>query len=270
MMVGMTPELTAAMNALRAWSAPGVRAQLIANAWNAGEHRISALADAAGLTRPTVYDALESCGIDPKTDRQEPPTMQSITLDGWTGHETDEEADKRHQAAYATFADLPRDERVTAFGNAMDAEYYKHKISRWHNQLLPYAERVLAAQEDAQRALRVVETRWAALRTARSWHAAHHTYVEALHAARAALAQWSTAVDDHDTKKRQVTGGFVSQADYDRHIPAEHRLPVIDSAAPKVAKTELEETYRQRRAIVRETLSLQAEETTGTEPGEED
>src|SRR5690349_16699933 len=90
----MTPEREQAMNALRAWSTPGVRARLIEQAWRAGETNVSALADAAATTRPTVYADLKSRGIDYHTERQETPPMQTITVGPYTGRETEAERDE--------------------------------------------------------------------------------------------------------------------------------------------------------------------------------
>src|SRR5687768_11698783 len=87
----MTTDREHAMAALRAWAAPGTRAKLIAAAWHAGEHSVSALAEAADISRPTAYADLSAAGIDPRHDRTENPVIGTITLGPFTGTETPEQ-----------------------------------------------------------------------------------------------------------------------------------------------------------------------------------
>ncbi|MEU8901809.1 hypothetical protein AB0C65_38515 [Nocardia sp. NPDC048505] len=68
-----TARLTA-LTTLRAWARqrdrmPEQRARLLATAWRAGEHNIRELARIADVSRQTVYEDLQSQGVDPKTDR---------------------------------------------------------------------------------------------------------------------------------------------------------------------------------------------------------
>lgn len=75
-----------ALAELRMWSAPGRRAELIAAAWDAGETRVAVLAEAARVSRPTVYADLRSRGIDPETRPREDTTpMTTLTIEGFTG-----------------------------------------------------------------------------------------------------------------------------------------------------------------------------------------
>jgi hypothetical protein len=84
----VTPEAakTAALDALTRWSATA-RDELVAAAWRAGNRNITELARAAGRHRQAIYDDLRKHGIDPTTDREEPPTMPADTTEvpvpGW-------------------------------------------------------------------------------------------------------------------------------------------------------------------------------------------
>src|SRR5690606_23201110 len=81
-----------AMAALREWSRPGRRADLLAAAWQAGETNVSALAEAARISRPTVYADLRSRGIDPDHRPKGDSVITNLSpldIDGFTGvHET--------------------------------------------------------------------------------------------------------------------------------------------------------------------------------------
>jgi hypothetical protein len=255
----MTSDRERAMAALRTWSAPGVRAQLIAAAWRAGETSISALADAANVSRPTVYTDLESCGINPRTDRTEkPPAMQTITVGPFTGTESNHQRDILAQDLLRRIDAMPKSpERTRLVGEALERHHHEFGVARYHNGLLPYVARAAEARENAQRALHVVESRWDALRTARAWLAAHHSYVEAVATARTAIRAWGEATAECATQQRKLTSGWLTPDVYDQYVPAGQQLVVIDDTdAAALAATELEETYTSRRAIVRETLTL--------------
>jgi hypothetical protein len=253
----MTPEREHAMAALRAWSAPGVRARLLEQAWLAGETSISALADAANITRPTVYADLESRGINPSTDRQETPRMQTITLAGFTGNETDNDLDTVLRAHLNAWPRTGTDQQREAHAHAGQALLDQHEIAKYHNSLLPLAQAEASDREAAQRALHRVETTWEALSTARAWHAAHHTYVVAVDNARRTIATWQQSATETKGKHYKLTSR--KTFDYFGYVPQDQQI-VVDTDRPKVAAVDLEETYARRRAIVRETLSLDAGE----------
>lgn len=85
----MTDARAAALEALRRWSATS-RADLVAAAWLAGNRNIAELARVAGRGRDAIYADLESHGIDPSTDRLEPPTVPTdesqftaLPIPGW-------------------------------------------------------------------------------------------------------------------------------------------------------------------------------------------
>lgn len=252
----MTTPREIALADLRAWSAPGTRARLIRQAWDAGEHRVSVLADTAGITRQTAYDDLESQGINPRTDRTEETAMfQTIAVDGLTGTDA-ETTNDAFRTAYERHAGAGPD---IAEGFAQWAVRYTqaHNVARVHNALVPLANAAAEARQEAQRALRVVETRWDALRTARHWLAAHHAYVEAVHVARRRTAAWENAARAALNQARELVGDRGTEnfdSVYNNLVPEGDRI-TIDSDDATLALTELEETHRQRRAITAETLT---------------
>lgn len=262
----MTPERQRALEALRAWSAaaaPETRARLIEAAWLAGEHNVSALAEAADVTRKTVYADLDSRGIDVRTDRQETPTMQTLTIGGYTGAETDQQREAvmsaimdKHRAAVADGRRSTED-GAAAWSAEMETALWSFEAAKYHNTLIPFAQREIEAREAAHRALRRLETAWAALRTATAWHAAHHVYVETVHDARRAVEAWRDAAAATQAEHDRLTRQLFHQKAYATYVPEEQRIR-IDVDSPKLALVELEETATRRRAIAVETLSLTA------------
>ncbi|TRV71779.1 hypothetical protein FKN01_31320 [Streptomyces sp. 130] len=178
------------MAELRDWSRPGRRADLIAAAWQAGETRVSALAEAARISRPTVYADLRSRGIDP--DHRQKGTdmlkLDPVNIEGFTGHgETmDAELDRamgRWRAAHPDAGpNIPKIEgmRLAALMDTV-ARYTDVRDRLAHEQV---------ARADRDRLLHQVEVRWEALSTAPAWLAAHHAYVLAVDEARIAIEMW--------------------------------------------------------------------------------
>lgn len=260
-MVDRTSRETA-LAELRAWATPGTRARLIAAAWTAGEHNVVVLAEAAGVTRQTVYTDLAEHGVDPRTQRQETPSMyHPITIDGTTGTEPQDEHTTR-----AFLEELDRTVRAAGFDREADEEAYlraqyvllqqhwvAHAAARWHNTALEWADALAQARADAQRALHLVETRWHALRTARAWQAAHHAWIEAVHQARKALDSWQAALDEARPHIPPALDAAARKV-YVEKVPADQRID-IDFDAAAIARTELEETTRERKAITQETLT---------------
>ncbi|MFC9431521.1 hypothetical protein [Streptomyces sp. NPDC056987] len=182
-----------AMAALRDWSRPGRRADLLASAWQAGETTIAALAEAARISRPTVYADLRSRGIDP--DHRPKGTsvitnLSPLDIDGFTG--VAETMDAEYDAALRRWAaehpDVdPRGPEAHTEGmrlvSLMDATYrYADVRDRLAHEQVARAER--------DRLLHQVELRWEALSTAPAWLAAHHAYVLAVDEAGIAIDMW--------------------------------------------------------------------------------
>ncbi|MFI1831329.1 hypothetical protein ACH41E_33520 [Streptomyces sp. NPDC020412] len=173
------------MAALRAWSAPGRRADLIAAAWQAGETTVSVLAEAARVSRPTVYADLRSRGIDPDHRPKEHTMATPVVIDGIDG-----KSFEGVQDVIERYAD-EHPEDPTAINTAIGwAQPIFTAVGRYNglHTLLATEER---ARLDRDRALHLVETRWEALSTAAHWLAAHHAYVVAVDEARTAIAAWA-------------------------------------------------------------------------------
>lgn len=178
------------MAALRDWSKPGRRADLLAEAWQAGETNISALAEAARISRPTVYADLRSRGIDPdhRPKGNSVITISPLNIEGFTG--VAERLDAEFNAALRRWAaehPTATQEEGKAEGmrlvGLMDTTYRYADV----RDLLAH-EQVARAERD--RLLHQVELRWEALSTATAWLAAHHAYVLAVDEARIAIDMW--------------------------------------------------------------------------------
>ncbi|MFE7268211.1 hypothetical protein ACFU9B_40445 [Streptomyces sp. NPDC057592] len=188
----MSTRRDTAMAALRAWSAPGRRADLIAAAWQAGETNVSALAEAARISRPTVYTDLRSRGIDPdhRKDHTTMLTLAPLDIEGFTG--VIEHADDQFDAALRRWAAAHPDtdrhgeeaktEGMRLIGIMDTAARYADVRDRYAHEQVARAER--------DRLFHQVELRWEALSTAAAWLAAHHAYVLAVDEARIAVDMW--------------------------------------------------------------------------------
>ncbi|MFI1734972.1 hypothetical protein ACH40E_38315 [Streptomyces acidicola] len=182
-----------AIAALRDWSRPGRRADLVAAAWQAGETNVSALAEAARITRPTVYADLRSRGIDPDHRPKGNSVITNLSpldIEGFTGvaDRLDAELDAALRRWAASHPDVdPRGPEGKAEGlrlvGLMDTTFRYADV----RDLLAH-EQVARAERD--RLLHQVELRWEALSTAAAWLAAHHAYTVAVDEARIAIDMW--------------------------------------------------------------------------------
>lgn len=182
------------MAALRDWSKPGRRADLLAAAWQAGETNVSALAEAARISRPTVYADLKSRGVDPDHRPKGNSVITNLSspldIEGFTG--VGERMDAECNAALRRWAaqhpDLdPRGPEGHTEGMRLVA--MMDTVARYADVRDRLArEQVARAERD--RLLHQVELRWEALSTAAAWLAAHHAYVLAVDEARIAIDMW--------------------------------------------------------------------------------
>lgn len=188
----------AATEALREWAAnfrTARRDRLIALAWQAGETSIPVLAEAARVSRPTVYAALRSQGIEPGHRPKGPVVLDigPLDIEGFTGQ--DETAEAEFDRALARWkASRPR---------AAAAEFYEEgtRLVALMDTTARYVDvRGRLAGEQVARAerdhlLRLVDRRWETLSTAPAWHAAHHAYVVAVEDARAGIEGWRESAE---------------------------------------------------------------------------
>jgi hypothetical protein len=178
------------MAALRDWSQPGRRADLLAAAWQAGETNVSALAEAARISRPTVYADLRSRGIDPdhRPKGNSVITISPLDIEGFTG--VGERMDAELDAALRRWAaEHPTATQEEGQAEGMRLVGLMDTTARYADvrDLLAH-EQVARAERD--RLLHQVELRWEALSTAAAWLAAHHAYVLAVDEARIAIDIW--------------------------------------------------------------------------------
>ncbi|MGY4973481.1 hypothetical protein ACWGCC_30440 [Streptomyces nigrescens] len=256
----------AALDALRAWSAPGRRADLIAAAWQAGETTISALAEAARISRPTVYADLRARGIDPDHRPKGSTsviTISPLDIEGFTG--VGETMDAEYETALRRWAALrpginPRGPQAHAEGMRLvalmdtTARYADVRDRLAHEQV---------ARSERDRLLHQVTLRWEALSTAAAWHAAHHAYVIAVDEARIGIDMWRERAESA-LKRTFFCSSERDEAAYRQILEAGH--PALEEAQADLDQTpeetaarlrvELDQADEHRRHLVAQTLQL--------------
>ncbi|MGY3341020.1 hypothetical protein ACVW0K_007213 [Streptomyces filamentosus] len=220
---------TNALQALRDWSTPGRRADLVAAAWHEGETRVAVLAEAARTTRHTIYADLKTRGINP-ADRPKGPAMTLATIDGMTGIDSEHDHHVLQEAQERYLQEHPDG---AGANEALDARLAARVTAYAYNNLASTQAAEQAARRDRDRALHLVEVRWEALSTATAWHAAHHAYVVAVDAARTAITAWSDAA--HAAAKAGWFPAEMSEQLYRERILTAGHPPVelygLDAAA---------------------------------------
>jgi hypothetical protein len=239
-----------ALAELRMWSAPGRRAELIAAAWDAGETRVSVLAEAARVSRPTVYADLRAKGIGPETRPREDTLMTTLTIEGFTGTEADADLLLRRMR------DADDEERMRLM--------VLHDVLQRQRRMGAALREEERARAQRDRALHLVETRWEDLSTASAWLAAHHAYIVAVDEARAAIDAWAAVA--HETWKQQTRAArwdYALEAERaaEEQIRAAGHQPVtlLDTDPAPVAeqlRAELEQTHAHRARLTAQTLGV--------------
>ncbi|MGO4423239.1 hypothetical protein AB4Z54_32255 [Streptomyces sp. MCAF7] len=245
------------MAALREWSKPGRRADLLAAAWQAGETNVSALAEAARISRPTVYADLRSRGIDPDHRPKENTDMSApVAIDGIDG------------TSFENVQDIINRFAAEHRGDDAAVKGYIHQTTPIFFAVHRYNElrRLLAdegfARRDRDRALHLVETRWEALSTAANWLAAHHAYIVAVDEARAAIDAWADRA-----AAAAKPAGF--EGDPNAEIIQVYRERILAEGHPPVEplatysgnealqlREELDHRHERRKELAAETLGL--------------
>ncbi|MFF8423362.1 hypothetical protein [Streptomyces sp. NPDC015680] len=264
----MSTRRDTALAALRDWSSPGRRADLIAAAWQAGETTVSALAEAARITRPTVYADLRSRGIDPDHRRPKGTTMMitdlaPLDIEGFTGiyATTDAEFDAamlRWQAEHPGAA--PRGEEAYTEGmrlaGVMDttARYADVRDRLAHEQI---------ARAERDRLLHQVELRWEALGTATAWLAAHHAYVVAVDEARIAIDMWRERAESAlgrpffcATPRDEAAYRQIQEAGHPALDQAHADLDQAPAETADRLRTDLDQAHERRTTLAAQTLVL--------------
>ncbi|KAB7833576.1 hypothetical protein FRZ00_33530 [Streptomyces mobaraensis] len=250
------------MDALRNWSAPGRRAELIAAAWKAGETNVSALAEAARISRPTVYADLRDQGIDPDhrpKGNTVTTTFAPISLEGLTGS-AHGDGDVLREAVHRFRAEHPDDNKagVQEMGRLMAI----HETVGWYNTIRPKLQEEQAARAERDRTLHLVEIRWEALadpNSRGSFLHGHQAYVRAVHDARAAIDAWKEkaipATEVPFAWDRSERNTAYEQIVAAGHPPVE-ALTIDPAAVAEQLRETLDQAHARRKEIVAETLGL--------------
>ncbi|MFF8264327.1 hypothetical protein [Streptomyces virginiae] len=252
------------MAALRDWSKPGRRADLLAAAWQAGETNISALAEAARVSRPTVYADLRSRGIDPDhrpKGKSVITNLSPLDIEGFTG------VADRLEAEFDAALHRWRDEHPDADLEAARTEGMRlvgimdttYRYADVHDLLA--REQIARAERD--RLLHQVNLRWEALSTSATWLAAHHAYVVAVDEARIAIDMWREHAEAALTRpffcsspRDEAAYQQIQEAGY----PAlEQPLADLDQTPAQTAeqlRANLDQAHEHRITLAAETLRL--------------
>lgn len=259
----MSTTRAAATDALRDWAAnfrTARRDMLIAAAWQAGETRVSVLAEAARVSRPSVYAALRSQGIEPGHRPAGLPVfdVRPLDIEGFTGRDETAEAEfdralARWRASRPRATDTEFYDEGTRLVALMDitARYVDARDRLAHEQ---------TARAERDRLLRLVDRRWEALSTAPAWQAAHHAYVVAVGDARTGIDGWRESAETAllrpfrcRTPLHEAVYGRIRAAG---HPALESAMAGVDRAPARTAERLLAELVR-----VHERRSLLADET---------
>ncbi|GAA2836587.1 hypothetical protein [Kitasatospora aburaviensis] len=251
----MSTERERTMTELRAWAAQPpaavMRPQLVAAAWRAGERNVSALAEAARVSRQTIYADLETHGIDARAERVLGGTVfEKLTeLNGYTG---DDKADMAlmHQRANAAGA-------TSLAADVVRESLILHHSIKWHNNLVDLAPVEIDARAERDRALRAVDLRWEELSSTANFPAAHHSWILAHDKARKAIVSWQAAAQacvDAPGWSDAIEWGLYAQ-----YVPEEKRIPKITGDPSETAATllaELDAEHARRRELAGQTLAV--------------
>ncbi|MFJ3679842.1 hypothetical protein ACIPPN_30045 [Streptomyces diastaticus] len=259
----MSTHRAAAVAALRDWAAiatPARRAALIAAAWRAGETRVAALAEAAGVTRQTVYTDLRAEGIDPD-DREDTMSISPLNIEGFTGELA--AADAQWGAAMARWRaahpDASRDEATTEGTRLVAVMDTTARYADVRGLLV----REEAARVERDRLVHRADLCWEALSTASAWLAAHHAYVVAVDAAHTAIGRWCESAEAARARM-WVCGSPRSEAAYRQireagHPALEEAVAALDPDPARTAaelRADLDARHQHRTALAAQTVQL--------------
>ncbi|ORT54213.1 hypothetical protein BKD26_36085 [Streptomyces sp. CB03238] len=252
------------MAALREWSKPGRRADLLAAAWQAGETNVSALAEAARISRPTVYADLRSRGIDPD-HRPKGNTviinLAPLDIEGFTGvgERLDAEFDaalRRWAAEHPTATHEEGKIEGMRLAALMDTTYRYANV----RDLLAH-EQVARAERD--RLLHQVELRWEALSTATAWLAAHHAYVLAVDEARIAIDMWRERAEAAlkrpffcSSPRDEAAYHQIQEAGHPALEPAMADLDQTPARTAEHLRADLDQAHERRMGLAAQTLRV--------------
>lgn len=267
----MSTEREQALAALREWSVPGRRADLVAAAWRAGATVVAIAEAARAKSRQTIYDDLKSRGIDPRNRPKGNAVITNLSpldIEGFTG--IGETMDAECNAALRRWAkrhpDLdPRGPEGHAEGMRLVAMMDTvHRYADVRDRLAH--EQVARAERD--RLLHQVELRWEALGTASAWLGAHHAYVLAVDEARIAIDMWRERAETAlrrpffcSSPRDEAAYRQIQEAG---HPALEDALADLDQTPGQTAeqlRANLDQAHEHRRTLAAETLELAKEST---------
>ncbi|MEU0665259.1 hypothetical protein AB0N20_02945 [Streptomyces griseoincarnatus] len=259
----MSTEREDALAALREWSVPGRRADLVAAAWKAGA-TVVAIAEAARVgSRQTIYDDLRARGIDPRSRPKEKNMPAPITVEGLNGITDLEDNDSPvARAVLQARGDLASPGLNAEARRLMTLSLAVGQYNDLRAALVDEEE----ARAERDRARHLVDVRWEALadpNSKGSWLHGHHAYVVAVDNAHRAIDAWKAAADLLQRKgsfQRGEGDNLLADAYEQSILPAGHppvSKPDIDAEAEAARlHEELDAEHSRRKALAADTLGL--------------
>ncbi|WP_327359822.1 hypothetical protein [Streptomyces sp. NBC_01304] len=268
----MSTEREQALAALREWSVPGCRADLVEAAWRAGATVVAIAEAARAKSRQTIYDDLKSRGIDPRRDRPKETdmTISPVTIEGITGTDAVKDSEVTDAAVRRIITEnpgMPEDEQrqrfVTEFKRLGEVE----NTLRWYNTLRSQLLEEQVAREERDRALHLVEVRWEALadpNSKGSWLHGHQAYVRAVDDARIAIDMWeeraTAAAKSPGAAALIPDGNGEYHGTYRRILDAGHPVLTVPGTDPAAVaeqlRANLDQAHEHRQRQAGQTLGL--------------
>ncbi len=257
----MSTEREQALAALREWSVPGRRADLVAAAWKAGATVVAIAEAARAKSRQTIYDDLKSRGIDPRDRPKEKNMTALITVEGLNGVDDDQPGGPIYAAVVAKHEGRPAPAEAE-FGRMMALSLAVGQYNDLRAALTAEEE----ARTERDRALHLVDVRWESLgdpTSKGSWLHGHHAYVVAVDNAHRAVDAWK-AVAETLMRRASLRRGEDANRLVDAYeqsiLPAGHpplTKPDIDAEAEAARLHEgLDAEHARRKTLAAETLAL--------------
>ncbi|MFF9870058.1 hypothetical protein ACF1G0_32530 [Streptomyces sp. NPDC013953] len=250
-----------ALSALRDWSVPGRRAELVAAAWRAGATVVAIAEAARAKSRQTIYDDLKSRGIDPR-DRPKGKNMTAVTVEGFNGVDDAQPGGPLYDAVVAKHEGREAAPDSQKFGRMLAPSMALGQYNELRARLAEEEE----ARAGRDRALHLADVRWEALADPNSkgtWLHGHQAYVRAVDDAHRAIDEWKTTAEtlmSLASLRRGEDADRLVDAYEQFILPAGHPpadKPDIDAGAEAAELHEaLDTEHARRQRLAAETFSL--------------
>ena len=184
--------------------------------------------------------------------------MKTLTINGYTGHETRAELDAMYEAKLVEIRSTAKDqdEGVRMFDEWLYLHHSSLGCAKYHNAIAKPAARYVTLRRAATVRTGEATNTYAELadRHRTAWHAAHHRFVLASIAARTVLAELVEVANElHSASAADMS---VSREMYEQMVAAEDRaVELPDLSALRAELDAFVETSRERFAVTAATTA---------------